>query len=1093
MNALQKLRLPSGRPYQWLAVLLILGLALAACQDQPEATSAPEAPAATEAPAEPAAEPAAEEPPAEPPAEEPPQPVQLPVGQLDDLVDELWVLVGFGDALNPAVVEAGTVITAVFTRDGAVSGSDGCNNYSAAYEADDNGNISIGPAATTRMACEPEVMEQEQAYLAALGGAQTYAINEQGRLEIFYDSGANFDEKLVYAPGETPLENTEWLLVEYGDPEEPTAVADGTVVTAVFVPESEGANSGIVGGVATCNNYSLPYTITEDGGLTTMPGPVTLMACPLAPEQETAYLGAMGLAQSYRILGARLEITYDGGVLVYTSLSLPLENTLWKVTLLNGAPLPEDVEMSALFFPGDEAGMGTVGGSAACNSYNGGYEVEGENLTIGGPIATTLAFCPDPINELEQAYLATLQTAETYQILGDQLQINSADGVIVYQADRAPLQGTLWELVSIGAPDNPQPPVEGSEFTAIFLRSPEAPSGVMIGTTGCNEYNATFAASLDEIKINLPSKTTNEDCPWGAGDFEVEQQYFLGLNSAHSYTILGNELFITDGSQLFVYRATELPVEEGVDLTALDGTFWYLVSLDAQALIPGTEITAGFSANEGGQTGEIFGSAGCNNYNAAIGENFSIGPAATTRKACQFPPGVMEQEQAYLAFLQEATSYSIAGEQLLINTASGVLTYSANQPEPSLDQTAELQGRTWYLVSYGNLAPVQFAEPTAIFDTSGTVSGVTGCNDYNGPYTTEPGNVLSVGSLATTRSACTTDALAQQEQTYTAMLQSAVNYLIVEGQLNIITADESVMNFTTTPPAGATGPTAVINAPSSAGVGEVVVFDGSSSQAGSAAIVSYEWNLGDGTDASGPVVQYAYSGPGSFNVSLTVVDGLGQSNTATSQIAISAVADQPPTAAIQGPATADIGQQVTYSAAASTAGSAPITRYIWNFGDGNTDATSEPPATTLYSQAGVYQVTVTVQDANGLSDSASTQTSVNATMLGTEWLLNGTIQGTSINLVFGNGTLSGFGGCNSYNAAYTADTTASSGSISIGTVNSTGALCSEEISGQEQAYFADLGTAASFSISGNSLTLTTAGGGLVYRGVPVATILPVVN
>ena len=171
------------------------------------------------------------------------------------------------------------------------------------------------------------------------------------------------------------------------------------------------------------------------------------------------------------------------------------------------------------------------------------------------------------------------------------------------------------------------------------------------------------------------------------------------------------------------------------------------------------------------------------------------------------------------------------------------------------------------------------------------------------------------------------------------------------------------MNFTTTPPAGATGPTAVINAPTSAGVGEVVTFDGSGSQAGSSAIVSYEWNLGDGTPRlrAGRAIRlqlprYA------FNVSLTVVDGLGQSNTANSQITISAVADQPPTAAIQGPATADIGEQVTFSAAGSTAGSAPISKYIWNFGDGNTDETSEPTATTVYAQAGVYQVTVTVQD-----------------------------------------------------------------------------------------------------------------------------------
>jgi heat shock protein HslJ len=1093
MNALKKLRLPGGRPYQWLAVLLILGLALVACQDQPEATEAPEAPAATEAPAE---EPAAEEPAAEPAVVEPAeQPVQLPVGQLDDLVDELWVLVGFGDAANPDVVDAGTVITAVFTRDGMVSGSSGCNNYSASYEADDNGNVSVGPAATTRMACPPETMGQEDAYLAALGTAQTYAINEEGRLEIFYDSGANFDEKLVYAPGETPLENTEWLLVEYGDPEHPTPVEPGTTVTALFVPESEGATSGTVSGVATCNNYSLGYTISEDGGMTTTPGPVTLMACPLAPEQETAYLGALGTAQSYQILGARLEITYEDAVLVYTSLNLPLENTLWKVTLLNGTPPPEDVEMSALFIPSDEPGTGTVGGSSGCNSYSGGYEVDGDNLTTGGPFATTLALCPPPIDELEQSYLATLEAAETYQILGDQLQINSADGVIVYQADRAPLQGTLWELVSIGPPDDPQPPVEGSDFKAVFIKSPEAPSGIMVGTTGCNEYNTSYAASLNEIKINLPAKTANEDCPWGVGNFEVEQQYFLGLNAANSYTILGNELFISDteGMQVFVYRAAELPVEEGVDLTQLDGTFWYLVSIGDQPLIPGSEITAGFSANEGGQTGEIFGSAGCNNYNAAIGENFTIGPAATTRKLCQFPPGVMEQESAYLAALQEATGYSVAGEQLLINTTSGVLTYSANQPEPSLDQTAELQGRTWYLVSVGNQSPVQFSEPTALFDASGNVSGVTGCNDFNGPYTTEPGNVLSVGALATTRAACTSDALAQQEQAFTTLLQAASNYLIVQGQLNILTTDGSVMNFTTTPPAGPAAPAAAIQAPSSADVGETITFNGSGSQAGSSPIVSYEWDLGDGTDASGPVVQYAYSGPGTFNVSLMVTDGFGQSNTANASITVNAVADQPPTAAIQGPATADIGKRVTFSAAGSTPGGAPISTYIWNFGDGNTAETPEPTATTVYAQAGVYQVTVTAQDANGLSDSASMQTSVNASLVGVEWILNGTIQGTYISAVFGNGTLTGFGGCNSYNGTYTADPKASSGSMSIGAVSSTGALCSDEINAQEQAYFTDLATAASFSISGNSLTLTTAGGGLVYRGVPVATILPVAN
>lgn len=72
---------------------------------------------------------------------------------------------------------AGTDITAVFGDGGNLSGSAGCNSYNANYEVDGL-KISIGPAATTRMACaEPEgIMEQEAAYLAALQTAARYEI-----------------------------------------------------------------------------------------------------------------------------------------------------------------------------------------------------------------------------------------------------------------------------------------------------------------------------------------------------------------------------------------------------------------------------------------------------------------------------------------------------------------------------------------------------------------------------------------------------------------------------------------------------------------------------------------------------------------------------------------------------------------------------------------------------------------------------------------------------------------------------------------------------------------------------------------------------
>ena len=63
-----------------------------------------------------------------------PTPTQVPVVDPDQILDELWVLVGYGDALDPTVVERDTLVTMVLSRDGKVSGSWGCNNYSSTYE-----------------------------------------------------------------------------------------------------------------------------------------------------------------------------------------------------------------------------------------------------------------------------------------------------------------------------------------------------------------------------------------------------------------------------------------------------------------------------------------------------------------------------------------------------------------------------------------------------------------------------------------------------------------------------------------------------------------------------------------------------------------------------------------------------------------------------------------------------------------------------------------------------------------------------------------------------------------------------------------------
>ena len=92
----------------------------------------------------------------------------------------------------PQPILPGTTINAVFSADGSVSGSSGCNTYSGTYSVSDNNFLTISPLSVTQMACgEPEgVMEQEQAYLNVLQAASGYQVSG-GQLQIFSNGGTD--------------------------------------------------------------------------------------------------------------------------------------------------------------------------------------------------------------------------------------------------------------------------------------------------------------------------------------------------------------------------------------------------------------------------------------------------------------------------------------------------------------------------------------------------------------------------------------------------------------------------------------------------------------------------------------------------------------------------------------------------------------------------------------------------------------------------------------------------------------------------------------------------------------------------------------
>jgi heat shock protein HslJ len=96
-----------------------------------------------------------------------------------------WVLQAYGEARNPTAVLTGTEITATFSgkgapsgRQGAATGSAGCNHYFADYTAD-GGRFTTSGIGMTEKACAepPGVMAQEQQYFQLLRSMTQYRVS----------------------------------------------------------------------------------------------------------------------------------------------------------------------------------------------------------------------------------------------------------------------------------------------------------------------------------------------------------------------------------------------------------------------------------------------------------------------------------------------------------------------------------------------------------------------------------------------------------------------------------------------------------------------------------------------------------------------------------------------------------------------------------------------------------------------------------------------------------------------------------------------------------------------------------------------------
>jgi len=113
--------------------------------------------------------------------------------------------------------------------------------------------------------------------------------------------------------------------------------------------------------------------------------------------------------------------------------ALTPENTVWVLESY-GDPddlnsILEDTEITAELSSTEKR----VSGSAGCNKYFAGYEINQNELTLTSPVGSTRMACPEAVMNQEAEYLEILQNIESFDIEGDQLRIVSGDKVLLFE------------------------------------------------------------------------------------------------------------------------------------------------------------------------------------------------------------------------------------------------------------------------------------------------------------------------------------------------------------------------------------------------------------------------------------------------------------------------------------------------------------------------------------------------------------------------------------------------------------------------------------------------------------------------------------
>ena len=226
-----------------------------------------------------------------------------------------------------------------------------------------------------------------------------------------------------------PAVTSDWLVTSLnGSPP-----SGGINLTAIF------GNDGRLTGSAGCNTYATTYEILGNSVIMAPLEITSDMQCEASVmAQEDTFLITLAAAKFYKLGEGNESLILEDG-----NGATILEFEGGKATTLEGTPwqvrdyFSEETQATVPVIPGTEITAvfelgGDLTGSAGCNTYQAPYEGSENRLDIG-PAAITEMACLDleGIMAQESQYLAALEMATAFRIVGDALQLTTDDGMLV--------------------------------------------------------------------------------------------------------------------------------------------------------------------------------------------------------------------------------------------------------------------------------------------------------------------------------------------------------------------------------------------------------------------------------------------------------------------------------------------------------------------------------------------------------------------------------------------------------------------------------------------------------------------------------------